>query len=137
MMNKNAKISMICGIASLVVSLFLSVIIGPIIAVVAIVFSVLAKKELKKLKDGGKGKGKSQATAGLTCAIISLVIVAITALGMLMINNIEIASAAYCPKEMGLVKDCVDNGDGTSTCMYMDQIEMNCYTEVLDESQFK
>ena len=104
---------------------------------IAIVLSVLSNKELKKLEDGGKGKGKGQATAGLVLGIVNIALVVLGALGLYMISDIEIASKAYCPKEMNMVNQCVDNGDGTATCMYMDAIEMNCYNEVLDESQFK
>ena len=140
-MNKNAKISMILGIVGAVLGLFASGVLFFLIVfglgVAAIVFSVLAKKELGKLKDGGKGKGKGQATAGLVLGIINIAVVLLGVLGLYMITNVDIASAAYCPVEMGMVKDCVDNGDGTATCIYMDVMETTCYTEVLDESQYK
>lgn len=140
-MNQNAKISMILGIVGAVLSLFVSGVVAFALifglGVAAIVFSVLAKKELNKLKDGGKGKGKGQATAGLVLGIVNVVIVVLAVLGIYMIMNIDIASQAYCPVEMNMVNQCVDNGNETATCMYMDSIEMNCYTKSLDESQYK
>ena len=140
-MNNKAKYSMILGIVGAVISLFFSGVIAFIIilglGIAAIVLSVLANKELKKLKNGGKGKGKGQATAGLVLGIVNIAMVVLGALGMYMISDVEIASMAYCPNEMNMVKDCVDNNDGTATCLYMNTIELKCYTDVLDESQFK
>lgn len=140
-MNKKAQTSMILGIVGAVLSFFGSGVLAFAanfgLAIAAIVFSVLAKKELKTLSDGGKGRGKGQATAGLVLGIVNIAIVLLGVLGIYMITNIEIASQAYCPKEMGMVDQCVDNGDGTATCMYMETLETNCYTDVLDESQFK
>lgn len=140
-MNQKAKISMILGIVGAVFSFFAGGILGFAIilalGIAAIVMSVLAKKELKKLKNGGAGQGKGQATAGLVLGIFNIAIVVLGVLGIYMIMDIDIASKAYCPKDMGMVKDCVDNKDGTSTCMYLETMEMQCYSESLDESQYK
>lgn len=142
-MNKNAKISMILGIVGGVLSLFMpmatvSAVILLAIGVAAIIFYVLAKKELKKLKDGGKGKGKGQATAGLVLGIISVVMGLMVFLLFYIFSDPEISSTIYCPLEMGLASDCVDNGDGkTATCQYMGSVDMQCNIDVLDESQYK
>lgn len=133
-MKDKATISMVLGIVGAVLSLFVSGVIGFALifalGVAAIVFSVLYKKEAKK--------GNGKATAGLVLGIINIAIVLLGILGIYMITNIDIASQAYCPKEMNMVSDCVDNGDGkTATCMYMETMEMQCYTESLDESQYK
>lgn len=138
MNNNKALISMVLGIAGGLMTFFLMgtvvYIISAALGIAAIVLSVMAKKEIANNKNSS---GKGMAIAGMILGIANLVLVVIMVLGLYMISNIEIASAAYCPKEMNMVNQCVDNHDGTADCVYMDVLETHCYTEVLDESQYK
>ena len=45
----------------------------------------------------------------------------------------EYNDTIYCP----FATDCKDNGDGTSTCLYVDETEVKCTTEMLDKDQFE
>ena len=39
----------------------------------------------------------------------------------------------YCPS----ASECVDNGDGTSTCIKEDGEEIKCHNELLNSGQYK
>lgn len=139
-MNKNAMISMIVGIVASVLSFILPMnsIAGVVLLVtgaVAIVFSVLAKRELKKTKKAGKGKG--QATAGMILGIINVVIGLMAFLVLYIINNLETASLVYC-NQPTIVSECStpSDDDGISSCKYMGELDIKCKKEVLDEEQY-
>lgn len=137
-MNNKAKYSLIAGIVGLIIAFFaIGVFMFAIVfalGVAAIVLSVLAKKELKK---AGKGKGQGQATAGLVLGIITIGFVLLGVIGLIALSDVDITSQMYCPKEMEMVEDCKIDEDGiTATCMYMDTMEIKCYVDVLDESQY-
>lgn len=139
-MNQKANTSMILGICGIIFSFvaygFLAFAVFFSLGVAAIVFSVLAKKEMKHMKNQGKGKGKGQATAGLVMGIIIVVITIMSVLGYIIITNVDITSRIYCAKEMGFVNNCVPNEDGkTATCEFMGEEKMPCYLDVLDETQ--
>ena len=51
-------------------------------------------------------------------------------------RDINYNDSVLCPMD-NVVKDCIDNGDGTSTCKYVNQLEIPCSTDKLKESQFK
>lgn len=141
-MNKNAMISMIVGIIASVLSFVLPMenIAGAVLLVlgaVAIVFSVLAKKELKKMKNAGEGKGKGQATAGMVLGIVNAVLGLMVFLVVFAINDPEIASQVYCI-EPEMVSECSTPSDdnGISTCKYMGTVEIKCKKDVLSEEQY-
>lgn len=141
-MNKNAMISMIVGIIASVLSFVLPMenIAGVVLLVlgaVAIVFSVLAKKELKKMKNAGEGKGKGQATAGMVLGIVNAVLGLMVFLVVFAINDPEIASQVYCV-EPEMVSECSTPSDdnGVSTCKYMGTVEIKCKKDVLSEEQY-
>ena len=139
-MNKNAMVSMIVGIVGAILSLFLPMeyISGFIIVssgVVSVIFYNLASKELKKLKDGGVGKGKGQATAGLVLGIINIVMGLMVFLAIYALNDIEIASAIYCP-DSTMVRDCTFSDDELSTCKYSGVLDIKCKNEVLEDEQY-
>ena len=138
-MNKKANASMILGIIGLVFFLFAygipSFIVLFALGIAAIVCSVLAKKEMSKEKNKGKGKGKGQATAGLVMGIIIIVLTLFAILGYIMITNVDVASSIYCPKEMGMVSNCVKKDEKTATCELMGVGEIPCNLDVLEETQ--
>lgn len=140
-MNRKANISMILGIVGLVFFLFAYGIVSFIIlfalGIAAIIYSAIAKKEMEHTKNKGKGKGKGQATAGLVMGIIIVVFTLFALLGYIMITNVDVSSAIYCPKEMGMVNNCVKKDEKTATCELMGVGEIPCYLEVLDDSQMK
>lgn len=141
-MNKKAMISMIAGITAFVLSNFLPVnnIAGAvllIVGVVAIIFSILAKKELKKMKNEGKGQGKGQATIGMVLGIIYTIMGFCAFLVLYATNDPEIASSVYC-SDTKMVTECSTPSDdaGISTCKYMGEIDIKCKSNVLVEEQY-
>lgn len=141
-MNKNAMISMIIGIIASFLSFILPLdniagIVLLITGVAAIVFSVLAKRELKKMKNEGKGKGKGQATVGMVLGIINAVMGLMVFLVVFAISDPEISSLVYCT-EPSMVSECTTPSDdaGISTCKYMGSVDIKCKKDVLNEEQF-
>ena len=141
-MNKYAMISMIVGIIASVLSFILpmnniAAIILLVLGAVAIVFSVIAKKELKKMKKAGEGKGKGQATAGLVLGIVNVVLALMAFLVVFANNDPEIASQVYCV-DPNMVSECSTPSDdnGISTCKYMGSAEIKCKKDVLSEEQY-
>lgn len=101
-----------------------------IILLVGLVMSIVALTQIKKKNQSGKG----YAIFGLIGVILSFVIMIVV--GVIQISNMseeEMNDLIYCPYST----DCVDNGDGTSTCIYVDDSSVKCKTELLKEEQFK
>jgi hypothetical protein len=141
-MNKNAIISMILGIIASVLSFVLPLnnVAGGVLLVFgigAIIFSVLAKKELNKMKNKGEGKGKGQATAGMVLGIINAVMGLMVFLVVFAISDPEVASLVYCI-EPSMVSECTTPSDdaGISTCKYMGSVDIKCKKEVLKKEQY-
>ena len=141
-MNKNAIISMVLGIIASVLSFVLPLnnLAGGILLVIgigAIIFSVLAKKELNKMKNKGEGKGKGQATAGMVLGIINAVMALMVFLVVFAISDPEVASLVYCV-EKDMVNQCSTPSDdaGLSTCKYMNTVDIKCNKEVLTKEQY-
>ena len=140
MKNSKAVASMVTGIVTCVLMLLAPtsktyIIMVGLLGIVPIVLSILAKRELKGLKKEGKGLGKGEAIAGKVLGIITLVLSLTYILSLRLLNDIEVASMAYCPNE-NQVSYCEDNKDGTSTCLFMNQMPLRCKNEVLKQSQY-
>ncbi len=97
--------------------------------VAAVVCGEVGKSQIKKSKEEGKG----MATAGLIIGIIMAILGLMIVFMFEAIKDISFNDQVYCKQ----VTNCVDNGNGTSTCLFMDELEMPCTTEYLTETQFK
>ena len=98
-------------------------------AIAAIVCGAVGKSQIKKSKEEGKG----MATAGIIMGIVLVILIVMSYIGLQAIKDVSFNDQVYCKQ----VSSCVDNGDGTSTCLFMDELEMPCTTEYLTEAQFK
>lgn len=141
--NVKAKICMILGIINMVILFLLPVnyinvcsYISILLGVIAIIIYILVKKEFDTLKDGGKEKGKKQAKIGFILSIICIVLSFINLLSLVILNDPEITSQIYCiDKE--IVNNCATSSDDVTSCKYMNTLDIQCYTEVLEEEQYK
>ena len=131
-MNKK-KLSLILAIVSLIISLlcpsnyaFIGLTIAIALAVAAI---VLNKMSVKENTDGKNSKSST------VIAIISIAIAGLSMIAVIAMNNDKLRNSIFCSNE-SMVKECVNNNDGTSTCKYMSE-SIKCTTEKLKESQFK
>lgn len=86
------------------------VVVGIFLGVIGIVLGFIGRKEAKGL-----------AISGIVIGIITCVILCISLIGFSAIKN---------------ATDCVDNGDETSTCNYMDQ-DLEVPNSMLREDQMK
>lgn len=95
-----------------------------------LVMSIVALVQIKKKNQSGK----IYAVLGLVGTILSFVIMIVV--GVVQIANTpeeELNDVLYCP----LATDCVDNGDGTSSCTSFDDSTIKCTTKLLKKDQFK
>lgn len=100
-----------------------------IFAIVAFVLGIISRKQIKKSNE----KGKGMALTSLILGIIMFIWTGYTLIIMYAIEDIEFNDQIMCSQ----VTDCVDNGDGTSTCSFAGVYEIPCSTDVLTEEQFK
>ncbi len=101
-----------------------------IVVLVGLVLSIVALVQIKKKNQSGK----VYAVLGLVGVILSFVIMIVV--GVAQIANMpeeEFNDMMYCP----YVTDCVDNGDGISSCVYVDDSTVKCSTKLLKENQFQ
>ena len=96
-----------------------------VISVVALVLAIIYKKQADK---------KGMITASIVIAIICIVFNLLALLGYAVMNNPDMAKT-LCVNH-ALVKDCVSNNDGTSTCLYAGSTELTCNDEDLSDSQY-
>lgn len=106
--------------------------LGSVAAITGTVIGFVAKK---KIKISGE-KGNGIALAGIIIGIISAIFGIMSFLGFIAMQDINYNDANLCPMD-NLTKDCIDNGDGSSTCRYMDVYDVPCSTDKLKGSQFK
>ena len=95
----------------------------------AFVLSIVALSQIKKKNQDGK----IFAVLGLVGSILVFVISII--LGVAQIGNMseqEKNDALFCP----YASECVDNGDGSSSCKYVDGKTISCTTKELKQDQF-
>lgn len=93
-------------------NIFTYIIIGMI--VIAIIQTIVAGVAKKQIRANENEKGMGMAKTCFVLGILAAVFFSISLLGLYMINNDEIRNSAFCPQ----ATDCVDNGDGTSTCKF-------------------
>lgn len=101
-----------------------------IVTLVALVMSIVALVQIKKKNQSGK----LYAILGLVGTILSFIIMIVV--GIIEFSNMpeeEFNDIMYCPYAI----DCVDNKDGTSSCVYIDDTTVKCTTDLLKEEQFK
>lgn len=97
-------------------------------SIVAIVCGFIGRSQIKKTKEKGKVLSLIVIIIGFflsfTCILTMLVLV--------VIKDVDFNDAVLCPE----LSECVDNGDGTSTCMD-GVMEITCSTDKLAKEQFK
>lgn len=138
--NMMALLSIVISIISLLVSilwpdgstLMIGCSICIILAIASIIFGFIGRKQIKKSSE----KGSSLALAGIIVSFIIIVWTSLALFGFMAMKDISYTDVALCPMD-NYVNDCVDNGDGTSTCMYAKVYEIPCSTNVLKDNQFK
>ena len=137
-MNKKSMISIILLVVGFVVFLFCPsmklLVLFNIVAILcfigALVLNYLAKKEIVKNKE--KGKGITVLVNIFSILLLALAIMSL--IGGLVINRPDM-NQSVCQTE--LVKDCVDQGKGISKCKYAKEIDIPCKTEILRDEQMK
>lgn len=137
--NVSSMLSLVIALISLIAVIFFPenlVIVGAsiciIIAVISIVLGFVGRKQIKSSNE----KGKGLALAGIIIGFVTVIWSGLGIFGFLAMQDINFNDSSLCPMD-NYVKDCVDNGDGTSTCKYMEQLEIPCSTDKLKDSQFK
>ena len=101
-----------------------------IVVLAGLVMSIVALVQIKKKNQSGK----VYAVLGLVGTILSFVIMFVV--GVVQVANMseeEFNDMIYCP----YATDCVDNDDGTSSCVYVDDSTVKCTTDLLKEDQFQ
>ena len=101
-------------------------------AIAGIIMGFMGRKQIKTSNE----KGKGLALAGIIIGFISAIFNGMAIFGSIAMKNIDYNDMSLCTMD-NVTKDCVDNGDGTSTCKYMNSYEIPCSTDKLKESQFK
>lgn len=100
-----------------------------ILSIIAFVLGIIAKVQIKKSNE----KGKGIALTTLILGIIMFIWTGYTLVIMYAIEDIKFNDQTLCSQ----VTDCINNGDGTSTCNFADVYEIPCSTDKLTEAQFK
>lgn len=134
-MNKKLRLAIIFLIVGLLfvllcptVSLMIPFsIIGIILSIVSLIFNHLSRKETNEKK--------GVSTICNIFGILILIFCILELLGTIMMNDPDL-NEPICQRE-DMVNDCVDQGKGISKCKYMNNVEIPCNNDSLDESQFK
>ena len=100
------------------------VIVGMV--VLAIIQTIVAGVAKKQIRANENEKGMGMAKTCFVLGILAAVFFSISLFGLYIINNDEMRNNYICPQ----ATNCVDNGDGTSTCKFSgDDIICNNKTE--------
>ena len=102
-------------------------IIGAIFCIIALVLNQIVKKE--------NSEKKWIITMSNIFGILVLIFCLMELISVLLINNPDY-NEPICQRE-DMVSDCVDQGDGLSSCKYMKQIDIPCNSDILEDSQIK
>lgn len=100
-----------------------------LVSIVAIVCGFIGKSQIKKTKE----KGKGLALTAIILGFIACILAAYTMFILSAIKDVNFNDTTICPK----ASDCVDNGDGTSTCSFQGVYDVPCSTKNLTSEQFK
>lgn len=129
--NKLGICSLVLAILT-IMSIFISV-MAPLyfpLFLATLITSIVALVQIKKKNQSGK----KYAIIGLVIAILSVALrIVVSIVMMSTISEEEINNLESCFN----ATDCVDNKDGTSTCLDIDEKEIKCTTQMLDKSQYK
>ena len=114
------------------ISTFITIIdiIGIIIFFGSIILGAIALKEIKKKALSGKSLA--------VCGIVLPIVFFILAMIIRIVVNGDVFKEGfnegfYCPS----ASECVNNNDGTSTCIKEDGEEIKCHNELLNSGQYK
>lgn len=141
MSNSNMSIKLKIAIVLLIVAVLLIIfcpnsglmipfsIIGILLTLGVLVLNFIAKKEIKK------DEKKGIYTLCNIFGILVLIFCLLELIGTILMANPDL-NEVICQRE-DMVSDCVDQGEGFSSCKYMKQIDIPCNTDVLEESQIK
>lgn len=102
-----------------------------LILVITIVLGFISKFKIKK----EQSRGKVLSLIAIIVGFIMLFYAGLSLAGFMAMNNIDFNDAVICNQDK-MVKDCIDNGDGTSTCKY-EGIDIPCSTNLLKDNQIK
>ena len=102
-------------------------IIGIVFSIVALVLNHIVKKE--------KCEKKSITTLCNIFGIFIILFCMLELIGTVLMSNPDL-NEPIC-KRTDMVGECVDQGEGFSSCKYMKQIDIPCNTDVLEDSQKK
>ena len=119
--------SIICFVPSEATWLAVTLIL---LIIASLIMGIVALSQIKKKNQSGK-VFPILAIIG----VILIFVISITA-AVIEIQNMpeeEFNDLMYCPYAI----DCVDNGDGTSSCISVDDSQVKCSTDLLKEDQFK
>ncbi len=106
-------------------------IIGDLSLLLAFILSIVALSQIKKKEQEGKVFAILGLVGSIIVFLVSIIIV-IVAMGNM--NEQDKNDLLFCPNS----SDCVDNGDGSSSCVYMgDGKTVTCTTKTLKKNQFK
>ena len=123
--NKNATIAlvlMVIGIIGLFAPNFdkiMYLFVGMI--VLCVVQACFAKTAQKQIAANENETGMGVAKAAFFLGIAGAIFYTLGVMSLYMINDEELRNNVYCPQ----ATNCVDNGDGTSTCMFSG-MKINC-----------
>lgn len=95
----------------------------------SIILGIMALKEIKKKVLSGK----SFAVMGI---VLPFVIFILANIAFMVLHGDEAISDISTIIKCAEATECVDNGDGSSTCQYEGK-DFKCETEILEESQYK
>ncbi len=130
---KKTTLALVLSLVGVAIMLFCPAnlgLIGMPLMVVLGIAALVVNKMAKKENENGKNS--------LAVTIISVVLIvlgSIATLGYVVLNNQTYLDNAICPNE-AVIKDCVNNNDGTATCNYAGS-EIKCSTDSLKETQYK
>lgn len=101
-----------------------------LLIIASLIMGIVALSQIKKKNQSGK------VFPILAIIVVILIFVISIIAAVIEIKNMpeeEFNDLMYCPYAI----DCVDNGDGTSSCIYVDDSQVKCSTDLLKEDQFK
>ena len=133
-------LSFVASILGLIIALIwpdgdtaiMGVSIATVIGIIGVVLGFVGKKKIKTTQE----KGKGFALAGIIIGFIDIVWCGLAIFSFIAIQDINYNDATICTMD-NMTKNCIDNGDGTSTCRYSDVYDVPCSTDKLKDTQFK
>lgn len=116
-------------LSNIITSIVIAIIII-IVAVISLVFGFKAIKESKKDK-----KKLNKLYLGIMLEFIIIIFTIFNTFILVVSSNVATKGEKLCTENS--VKSCVDNNDGTATCLYMGYHKITCKTADLKDNQYK